>query len=98
SCIFPNIELNNGMSVFIPEGYYPILIREDDTKKLKTIIEIPELNIRVLALILNNIKCPQNTFFLFRNEVKDKIKYELIKDNPNIRVDNRQISKIAGEE
>ncbi|CAG8760169.1 8235_t:CDS:2, partial [Gigaspora rosea] len=73
-CIFPNIELNNGMSVFIPGGYSPILIREDDTKKLKTIIEIPELNIR------------------------DKIKYELIKDNSNIRIDNRQILKIAGEE
>ncbi|CAG8854805.1 32335_t:CDS:2, partial [Gigaspora margarita] len=74
SCIFPNIELNNRMSVFIPEGYYPILIHEDDTKNLKTIIEIPELNIR------------------------DKIKYELIKDNPNIHVDNHQISKIAGKE
>ncbi|CAG8853821.1 4134_t:CDS:2, partial [Gigaspora margarita] len=67
-CIFPNIELNNGMSVFIPEGYSPILIREVDTKKLKTIIEIPELNIRVPALILNNIKRPQNAFLLFRNE------------------------------
>ncbi|RIB30388.1 high mobility group box domain-containing protein [Gigaspora rosea] len=85
------------MTVFIPVGYSPILIREDDTKKLKTIIEIPELNIRVPALILNDIKRPQNAFLLFRNEVKDKIKYELIKDNPNIRVDNRQISKIAGE-
>ncbi|CAG8758975.1 6640_t:CDS:2, partial [Gigaspora margarita] len=89
--------LNNGMSVFIPEGYSPILIREDDMKKLKTIIEIPELNIHVPALILNNIKRPQNAFLLFRNEVKNKIKHELIKDNPNIRVDNRQISKIAGE-
>ncbi|CAG8658147.1 13325_t:CDS:1, partial [Gigaspora rosea] len=32
-CILPNIEFNNGMTVFIPVGYSPILIREDDTKK-----------------------------------------------------------------
>ncbi|KAF0366327.1 calcium/proton exchanger [Gigaspora margarita] len=69
SCILPNIEFNNGMTVFIPVGYSPILICEDDMKKLKTIIEIPELNIRVLALILNNIKRPQNAFLLFRNEI-----------------------------
>ncbi|CAG8562125.1 16109_t:CDS:2 [Racocetra fulgida] len=36
SDVFQNIEHNNGISVFIPQGYSPILIHEDATKKLKT--------------------------------------------------------------
>ncbi|CAG8452584.1 6825_t:CDS:1 [Dentiscutata heterogama] len=91
SNILQNIQCNNGITVFIPQGYSPILIHEDDTKQLKIIKEFPELRICVPALIFNpSIKCPQNSFLLFRNEIKD----EIIKDNP--KIDTRQISKIAG--
>ncbi|CAG8438142.1 7667_t:CDS:1 [Dentiscutata heterogama] len=89
SDVYP-IKCKNGISVFIPPGYSPILISKEVTKNLKTIKEFPELNIRVPALIYNPVKRPQNSFLLFRNKIKD----EIIKDNPNI--DTRQISKIAG--
>ncbi|CAG8779071.1 6373_t:CDS:1, partial [Racocetra fulgida] len=82
-----HIERNNEISVFIPQGYSPILIHADAMKKLKTIKEFPELKIRVPALIFNPIKRPPNAFLLFRNKIKDQI------INPNI--DNRQISKIV---
>ncbi|CAG8581786.1 23586_t:CDS:2, partial [Racocetra persica] len=85
SDIFQNIKHINGISVFISQGYSPILISEDATKKLKTIKELLELNIRVLALIFNSVKCPLNAFILYQKEK--------IKDNPNMNT--RQISKIA---
>ncbi|CAG8844688.1 15343_t:CDS:1, partial [Racocetra persica] len=78
SDVFQNIEHNNGISVFIPQGYSPILIHEDATKKLKTIKEFPDLNLRVPALIFHPIKRQPNTFLLFRNKIKDQI------INPNI--------------
>ncbi|CAG8781412.1 12317_t:CDS:2, partial [Racocetra fulgida] len=45
SDVFQNIEHNNGITVFITQGYSPILIHEDATKKLKTIKEFPDLNL-----------------------------------------------------
>ncbi|CAG8582225.1 29592_t:CDS:2 [Gigaspora margarita] len=56
SDIFPNIESNNGITVFIPQGYSPILIHEDATKKLKTIEEFSELRIhsRQISKIAGN--------------------------------------------
>ncbi|CAG8839418.1 2656_t:CDS:1, partial [Gigaspora margarita] len=90
SNILQNIQYNNRITVFIPQGYSPILIHEDDTKQLKIIKEFPELRIHVSALIFNPpIKHLQNSFLLFTNEIKD----EIIKDNP--KIDTRQISKIA---
>ncbi|CAG8763932.1 7297_t:CDS:1, partial [Racocetra persica] len=68
--------------------YSPILIYEDATKKLKTIKELPELNIHIPALIFNLVKCLLNAFMLYQKEK--------IKDNPNM--DTRQISKIARNE
>ncbi|CAG8762373.1 13110_t:CDS:1, partial [Ambispora leptoticha] len=56
SDVFQNIEHNNGITVFITQGYSPILIHEDATKKLKTIKEFPDLNLRVPALIFHPIK------------------------------------------
>ncbi|CAG8617835.1 40076_t:CDS:2 [Gigaspora margarita] len=84
-----NINCNNGTSVFIPEGYSPILVRDNMTKKSKTIIEIQEL--KIPAWIYNPVKRPPNAFILFRNTIKD----ELIKDKPNIC--NRQILIIASK-
>ncbi|CAG8569722.1 6280_t:CDS:1 [Cetraspora pellucida] len=85
---FQNIGCNNRIFVFIPQGYSPFLIREDATKKLKTIKEFPELNIRVPALIFEPIKCPLNAFMLYQKEK--------MKDNPSM--DTCQISKIARNE
>ncbi|CAG8730352.1 1457_t:CDS:1, partial [Racocetra fulgida] len=85
---FQNIERKKGIFVFIPQGYSPFLIREDATKKLKTIKEFPELNIRVPALIFDPIKRLLNAFMLYRKEK--------IKDNLNMGA--CQISKIAGNE
>ncbi|CAG8719776.1 16009_t:CDS:1, partial [Racocetra persica] len=65
SDVFQNIEHINGISVFIPQGYSPILISEDATKKLKTIKELPELNIHVPALIFNPVKYLLNVFILY---------------------------------
>src|SRR5438874_2031094 len=85
-----NINCNNGILVFIPEGYSPILVRDDMTKKFKTIIEIQEL--KIPAWIYNPVKRLPNAFILFRKTFQDELK---IQEKPNI--DNQQISKIAGE-
>ncbi|CAG8847278.1 30245_t:CDS:2, partial [Gigaspora margarita] len=91
SGILQNIEHNNGIIVFIPQGYTLILIHENATKQLKIIKKLSELRICVLALIFNPLsKHPQNSFILFQNEIKD----EIIKDNP--KIDTCQILKIAG--
>ncbi|CAG8662145.1 35082_t:CDS:1, partial [Racocetra persica] len=73
---FQILNVKKGIFVFIQQGYSLFLISEDATKKLKTIKEFSELNIRVPALIFDPIKRPLNAFMLYRKEK--------IKDNPNI--------------
>ncbi|CAG8853678.1 23682_t:CDS:2, partial [Gigaspora margarita] len=54
SGILQNIERNNGITVFIPQGYTLILIHEDATKQLKIIKKLPEL--RIYEIIKDNPK------------------------------------------
>ncbi|CAG8809632.1 7074_t:CDS:1, partial [Racocetra persica] len=57
--LYSNIKIGNGVNritVFIPSGYSPILLRNSENVISKDMIkELPGLNIKILSFILNTV-------------------------------------------
>ncbi|CAG8554478.1 32755_t:CDS:1 [Racocetra persica] len=81
--LISNIENSNeitGITVFIPSGFSPVLVRNNETVNSQNMIkEIPRLNIKILVLVLNTgidislnekaTKKAPNCFMLFRKDM-----------------------------
>ncbi|CAG8801079.1 25574_t:CDS:1, partial [Dentiscutata erythropus] len=94
-----NIKSSNGMTVFIPSSYFPILVRNSENVSSKDIIkELSRLNIKTLAFILNTtvnisynektLKKSLNAFMIFQSNICHVVK------NKFSHLSNHQVSKL----
>ncbi|CAG8803324.1 4555_t:CDS:1, partial [Dentiscutata erythropus] len=97
-----NIKSSNGITVFIPSGYFPILVRNNENVSSKDMIkELPRLNIKIPAFILNTtvntsynektLKKSPNAFMIFRSNICHVVK------NKFSHLSNHQVSKLIGQ-
>ncbi|CAG8795607.1 14838_t:CDS:1, partial [Racocetra persica] len=102
--LYSNIKSSNrvnGITVFIPTGYSSILVQNSENVNSKDMIkELPELNIKIPAYILNTAenvsynektaKKPSNSFMIFQSQICHMVKAKFS------HLNNHQVSSFIG--